>query len=137
VREPYEGCPAPIRRLAVEDGRGHARADRYPEAPPTVTLREQVGKARERMSGGIPARFSQVCPGRAKTQGSIRRLGVLNTLLGRKGLSEGSKPRSRGRPERVVVSATAVPVGETACGCFRAETFGYLSRGERSEGQIP
>ena len=79
-------------------------------------------------------RFSLVCPGRVKTQGSIRRLGALNTQLGRKGLSKGSKPRSRGLPGRVVASATAVPVGKTACGFFRAETFGYLSRGERSEG---
>jgi hypothetical protein len=79
----------------------------------------------------------QESPRRTKPKGasSVQRA---KHSLDRKGLSEGPKPRNRdpsGRPG--VFGRRGIPLGETVGGFTRAETPGYLPRGESSEGQIP
>jgi len=58
--------------------------------------------------------------------------------LGRKGLSEGSKPGSRGSLERLVAQAAIVPARETARGFIGGGNAGGTFReGNASKGAIP
>jgi hypothetical protein len=83
-------------------------------------------KARARLFAGEPWK--------GRNPGEHPAVGALTACSARKGLSQGSKPRSCSLPGRVVVSTVAVSAGKTAGGCFRTGTFGYLVRGESSEG---
>jgi hypothetical protein len=101
---------------------------------PVFPLRERPEKARERRSGEVPVQG----PRKKTLEGQNPREHPATRCAkhtpDRKGLSEGSKPRSRGFPGRVVTLVTAIPAGEMACGSVRTETFGHLSRGKSSEG---
>jgi hypothetical protein len=82
------------------------------------------------------ARLALVGPRRANPKGAPGGRRAKN-VLGRKGLWPGLKPRNRGSAGRPAAPAAGETSSETVCGCFRAETFGYLARGERFEGVIP
>jgi hypothetical protein len=108
--------------FAGQGGRSEARADRNSEAPADPIPPGAGWQARERRPGGISVKALAGRPWKGGNPGEHPASRRANHAPARKGLSEGSKPRSRGLAGRVVAPATAVPAGETAGGFFRAET---------------
>ena len=96
-----------------------------------VLLREQLGKACERRAGGIPFKVFAERPWKGKNPGEHPAGRGANHASAGKGLSEGTKPRSRGSTGRVLAPVRAIPSGETAGGFARAETLrGPCERGK-------
>jgi hypothetical protein len=123
VQKPYEGCLVHLRQFAGGNGPGQARADRHSGTLVERIPPEAFDEACERRAGGIPVKALAGRPWKGKNPGEHPAGGRANHAPTSKGLSEGSKPRSRGLAERVVAPVTATPSRETAGGFFRTETF--------------
>jgi len=135
VQEPYEGIPSFPARLAERaDGMERKLIE-------TLGCRRcgvsRVEEARERRSGEIPVKASASCPGRVKPKGATSGRRTKHTS-DRQELSEGSKPRNRGSSSRPLHFGARVYRRVNGMWDLPSwKRFGYLSRGESSEGQIP
>jgi hypothetical protein len=135
VRKPYEGISSFPMRLAVWADRIRRKLIE------TLKCRRcgvsRVEKAPERRSGEIPVKASAENPGRVKPKGATSGWRTKHTA-DRQELLEGSKRRERGSPSRPLHFGARVYRRVNGMWVLPGwKRFGYLSRGESSEGQIP
>jgi hypothetical protein len=98
----------------------------------------RLEEACERRSGEISIKAFVRDPGREKPKGASSGRRTKHTL-DRQGLSKGSKPRNRSSPSRPLCFTVHGYIEESTVRGFNPSRKrpGYLSRGERSEGEIP
>jgi hypothetical protein len=120
VPEPSKGCLARPNGLPG-GGRGQATVDRYSEAPVAVVVRLPARSAWEEPGRNPgPGRRRQALEGQ-----SPREQPAVGALIQRR--SPGTLERVKAQEPRPIGPAhplrrTGTPMGETVCGCFRAET---------------